>query len=397
MQHIAEGSGSLGAIAKIFENISVPMLFTNVHSKLEEENKDVERKNDSNPNSSILDNESQNLKHVNPVANEEKKEPIDNNMDDEVITKSVTDETVENQKRKETQVYKHLKTYPIVSSWIKIFHWFPLPRIIRPRLLNIAYSNGLNDYTTSIDNYLDSQLNSLDQLAPFVKTLRMRDIRNTILDDPIRNFSNQTTKSINDVISLTQTFVIEPSRNGIHDLRELRGQYISFIGNQPIIRSQLDPYIEQLNKRLIKNINTYLPSTTDDPDSEKINVGVPINFVTIDNEKNEIIYTGQLINLAILRSRPMLEDRFQKLLEMPSETRNYVAAIYNESKENRGDSQIVIVIATLETIRKLVTESFEFISIARFHEFLNTQPSSEENLSLAEEIGPDIENRETKI
>lgn len=397
MEHIAEESSSIRAIAKMFENISVPMLFTNVHSKLKEENSNVEINENFNSKSTTLGNESNTSKSVNSVVSNEKMRLSDNNQDDEENMKPVIDDNVESQTKRETNVYKHLKTYPIVNSWIKIFNWFPLPKVLRPRLLDIAYSNNLNNYTTSIDNYLDSQLNSLDQFAPFVKTLRMRDIRNTILDDPIKNFTKQTTKSINNVITLTQTFVIQPSRNSVQDLRDLRGQYISFMGNQPIIRSQLDQNFEYFNKRLIKNINTYLPSTTKDNDDHDMNnVEIPINFVSLDNERKEIIYTGHLINLAILRSRPILEDRFKKLFDLPTETRKYVAVVYNESKENRGDSKIVIVIATLETIRKIVTESFEFISIEKFHEFLSTQPTVEENLSLAEEIKSDDENKETK-
>lgn len=375
MSYFAESS-SVRAIAKMFENIPASMLFTNIDSKpqsigeIVEINKNVERSDDS---------EDKDGDHPAAESSTEDKENVDlqikNKMSlEEEGTTAKKEEKIPN----ETEVYKHLKTYPIVNSWVKIFHWVPLPRIIRPSLMGIAYSSRFNSYTTSVDTYLDSQLDALDKAMPFVKTLRMRDIRNVILDDPIMYFVTRASDSLRSASDLTQRVVIQPSRNGIHQLRDMRGEHLPFADNQPILRSQLNPIFKQVNSRLIEDINRFFPSPTNEEE-------LPINYVTFDNHSNELSYTLKLVNLAALRSRPILRERFQHLTEIPADARKYVAAVYNESQEHRGDGRIVIIIATLETIRKIVTDGYETFSANRFFQFLQSEPTAGEKISIAEE------------
>lgn len=375
MSYFAESS-SVRAIAKMFENIPASMLFTNIDSKPQsigevvEINKNVERSDDS---------EDKDGDHPAAESSTEDKENVDlqikNKMSlEEEGTTAKKEEKIPN----ETEVYKHLKTYPIVNSWVKIFHWVPLPRIIRPSLMGIAYSSRFNSYTTSVDTYLDSQLDALDKAMPFVKTLRMRDIRNVILDDPIMYFVTRASDSLRSASDLTQRVVIQPSRNGIHQLRDMRGEHLPFTDNQPILRSQLNPIFKQVNSRLIEDINRFFPSPTNEEE-------LPINYVTFDNHSNELSYTLKLVNLAALRSRPILRERFQHLTEIPADARKYVAAVYNESQEHRGDGRIVIIIATLETIRKIVTDGYEAFSANRFFQFLQSEPTAGEKISIAEE------------
>lgn len=375
MSYFAESS-SVRAIAKMFENIPASMLFTNIDSKpqsigeIVEINKNVERSDDS---------EDKDGDHPAAESSTEDKENVDlqikNKMSlEEEGTTAKKEEKIPN----ETEVYKHLKTYPIVNSWVKIFHWVPLPRIIRPSLMGIAYSSRFNSYTTSVDTYLDSQLDALDKAMPFVKTLRMRDIRNVILDDPIMYFVTRASDSLRSASDLTQRVVIQPSRNGIHQLRDMRGEHLPFTDNQPILRSQLNPIFKQVNSRLIEDINRFFPSPTNEEE-------LPINYVTFDNHSNELSYTLKLVNLAALRSRPILRERFQHLTEIPADARKYVAAVYNESQEHRGDGRIVIIIATLETIRKIVTDGYETFSANRFFQFLQSEPTAGEKISIAEE------------
>lgn len=375
MSYFAESS-SVRAIAKMFENIPASMLFTNIDSKpqsigeIVEINKNVERSDDS---------EDKDGDHPAAESSTEDKENVDlqikNKMSlEEEGTTAKKEEKIPN----ETEVYKHLKTYPIVNSWVKIFHWVPLPRIIRPSLMGIAYSSRFNSYTTSVDTYLDSQLDALDKAMPFVKTLRMRDIRNVILDDPIMYFVTRASDSLRSASDLTQRVVIQPSRNGIHQLRDMRGEHLPFTDNQPILRSQLNPIFKQVNSRLIEDINRFFPSPTNEEE-------LPINYVTFDNHSNELSYTLKLVNLAALRSRPILRERFQHLTEIPADARKYVAAVYNESQEHRGDGRIVIIIATLETIRKIVTDGYEAFSANRFFQFLQSEPTAGEKISIAEE------------
>lgn len=375
MSYFAE-SGSVRAIAKMFENIPTPMLFTNIDSKPQKIDEIVEV--DENVEEADLTKHKEDVLPVEELYTEDKENVDLKDKEEELLEEKGLTVTEETKVPKETEVYKHLKTYPIVHSWIKIFHWFPLPRVIRPSLMGIAYSSRLNSYTTSVDAYLDSQLNALDQAAPFVKTLRMRDIRNVILDDPIRYVAFRTANSLRNISDLTQRAVIKPSREGIHQLRDLRGEHLPFTGNQPLLRSQLNPIFRQVNQRLIEDINTYFPASSN---SEEI----PINYVTFDNQSNELSYTLRLINLAVLRARPVLQERFQQLTETPSEARKYVAAVYQESQEHRGEGRIVIIIATLETIRKILTDGYEAFSANRFFQFLLSEPTAEEKVSIAEE------------
>ena len=253
--------------------------------------------------------------------------------------------------------------------------------------MNIAYSNSLRPYTSYVDNYFDNQLNNLDEALPLVKTLRMRDIRNVILDDPIKNISVTTGKALVDVGNLTQRTIIEPSRDGIHQLRDLRGEYISFVDNQPIIRSHINPLIKQINMRLINDINTFLPLNAE---SENI----PISYVDLDDQSNELAYTFQIINMGLLRSRPVLQEKLQDITKSPQVASKHIASIYQESKENRGEGRIIIIIATIETIRKLVSEGYTLMSANAFLNFLGTQPNESEKLSIAEEIIDPVEDKE---
>lgn len=140
---------------------------------------------------------------------------------------------------KQTQTYIHLQTYPIVASWVKIFHWFPQPHFARDTMMILAYSRYLKTYTLSIDQNIDKKLCELDKRAPFVKTLRMRDIRNVIFDNPIRSIVNNTQQVILDTTYLTRKLVIRPARNALYSARDLRDGFIDF-RSQPILRSQFN-------------------------------------------------------------------------------------------------------------------------------------------------------------
>lgn len=388
MSYFAQ-TGSVRAISKMFESISVPMIFTNVEplSGVPEESSVTGTKIDSTAN--VVSNNDIEVSNVDNDINNNNNH-LDEKLDEQLKTQSNT--TLENNNNdkaipSETNVYKHLKTYPIVDSWIKIFHWIPGPRIVRPTLMNIAYSNSLRPYTSYVDNYFDNQLNNLDEALPLVKTLRMRDIRNVILDDPIKNISVTTGKALVDVGNLTQRTIIKPSRDGIHQLRDLRGEYISFVDNQPIIRSHINPLIKQINMRLINDINTFLPLNAE---SENI----PISYVDLDDQSNELAYTFQIINMGLLRSRPVLQERLQDITKSPQVASKHIASIYQESKENRGEGRIIIIIATIETIRKLVSEGYTLMSANAFLNFLGTQPNESEKLSIAEEIIDPVEDKE---
>lgn len=380
-------SGSVRAISKMFENISATMTFTTIDHSVDSKAEKIVDPTENDTLETIEEVPASPLTNTeNQILNGSKTVELDEQVESNSGSKIVGPEEVSNNKSEElkskvpdeTKVYKHIKEYPIVNSWIKIFHWIPAPRILRPTLMRVAYSSTLGPYTDGIDTFFDNRLGQLDEAVPFIKELRMRDIRNIILDDPIKAASARTTKAFMDANDLTQKMIVEPSRDGIHRLRDLRGEYITVGDNQPIIRSQINPLIKQVNTRMVDSINQFFPAREDEGN-------LTLNYVSMDGDSNELSYTFQLINIGVLRSRPVLQERFEQLLTTPNTTAKHVAAIYQESKTNRGEGRIVVIIATVETIRKLVEEGYTLISASTFFEFLGTSPSDKEKLSIAEE------------
>ncbi|TID25434.1 hypothetical protein CANINC_002970 [Pichia inconspicua] len=365
MSYFAD-NGSIRALTKLFENVHVPVLFTHVEA----------------PSETSTD-----LKTVEPVNDVENAEDLNHNVDldvekaaTDVIDSVSQDKTLDVTIPNETNVYKHLKEYPIVNSWLKIFHWVPLPRVVRPALMRIAYSDSLSPYTITVDNFLVSGLNSLDSSVPGIRTLRLRDIRNVILDTPIKNIAATTNYTIYQFSDLSQRVLITPSRNGIHQIRSLRGEYLPMAGSEPLIRSQLNPLIKQVNERLASNINKLLTSNENEANEE-----ISINYVHLDTDSNEITQTIQLISTAATRLRPILLERLKQLSSLPENSAKYVSAVYQDSKTNRGDGQMVVILASLETIRKLSTEGWNFVSSSGFMDFVSSNPTLDEKLSIVEE------------
>lgn len=384
MSYFAE-NGSIRGLTKIFDKIHVPVLFTHVQQDPEtKENADleavefVEFLEPAEPVESMDNVEGTVLSNNKEVANDN-------------IEKSVTLalSIFENEKNEttvpdETNVYKHLKEYPIVNSWVQIFHWIPLPRVLRPALMKIAYSNSLAPYTITVDNFLVSNLNSLDSTIPGLRTLRMRDIRNVILDRPTKSIIATTGQSINQINDVTEKYLVTPSRNGIHQMRVLRGGYLPMIGSEPLIRSQINPIIKQVNERLAKDISRYISSRDLNLEIDK---EVPINYVHLDTNDNEISHTVHLINTAVLRLRPVLFERLEQLNKLPKNSARYVSAIYEDSKANRGDGRMVVILASLETIRKLSIEGWTSVTSSEFTNFITSNPAFDEKLSIVEEAG----------
>ena len=389
-------SGSVRAITRMFDNISASMIFTNIEPPV---HKDSKESNSSTNGNDLKTTDKEEVLTSNVVTTDivdgskiDDSKQLDNEATENEFVGPATvlekDKSSSDKIPGETKVYKHMKEYPIVYSWIKIFHWVPTPRVIRPTLMSVAYSNTLAPYTDGIDTFFDNRLGQLDATFPFIRELRMRDIRNVILDDPIKAVSARTSKTLMDVSNLTQKMIVEPSRNGIHQLRDLRGEYMTLGDNQPIIRSQINPLIKQVNSRMVDNINKFFPQMGDD-------MNLPLSYVSVDDKSNELSYTFQLINIGMLRSRPVLQERLEELISTPNNAAKHVAAVYQESKLNRGEGRIVVVIATVETIRKLADEGYTLLSASTFFQFLQTSPLETEKMSIAEETR--IEPKEIEV
>lgn len=375
MSYIAE-SRSVQFFAKMFENITNPVVLTNVApipNQVNELVDPVTGKVVEEKKLELKSKEYNKTKDVELLENQENMPASANTQEIQEFLSDTIDSERDHRIPDQTNVYKHLQQYPIVNSWIKIFHWFPTPHILRPLLMRMAYSNFLSSYTKSIDDFFDSTLDNLDVRLPQVKTLKLRDIRNVILDDPIHYIIAMASNSLSGISGVTQQVIIIPSRDTIHQLRDLRGRYIGYGGNKPLIRSYVNPILENINYQILNEVTN---------SNKEV---IPINFVTINSNSNEFSYTFKLLNNAILESRPILHERFNTLQNTPTNTGKYIAAVFEESKEARGDGQIVIIIATLETIRIIANDGYSLVTASRFFQFLYSDPIETEKIAIAEE------------
>lgn len=276
----------------------------------------------------------------------------------------------------ETVCYKHLKTYPIVDSWIKVFHWLPSPNVFRPMLMKMAYSDLLKNYTVTIDEFLDKKLNVLDTIVPEVQTLRIRDIRNAILDEPVRYAISETSKYTNHIIEIGDCHILKPSKKKVYNIRRMHSKYLNTSG-KPLIRSHLDSFLKPLNLRMVNYINDYV--------AEK-DTQLPVSYVTIGPQSNELSYTVRIFKSGLLHARPILRQRLGELRKTPSEMFNYAAAVYQRSKKNRGEGKIVVVIASIDTIRASVRYGYKLLSKTFFFQIIQSNPNKEKDIAVAEEV-----------
>jgi hypothetical protein len=367
----------------MFKNISVPILSTSWQSS------DPEGINGESVNSPV-DKIKTNSKDVKDEINGSEVvsscNPLCGNNDEGIDNDKEASHKVNliQLNDKNTKIYKHLKKYPIVNSWIKIFHWTPLPEIIHPALIRVLFSNTLNPYTTAIDSYLDAHLTSLDEFFPIVNTLRMRDIRNVILDDPIKNAISKSSNTLLNVIDLTEKMIIEPTRTCVQQVRNLRNEYIPFMGNQPIIRSQIHRIFRKLNYIMFKNINMSFLYYNKNKTHIENSVGtqISINYITLADNSGETSQNQPLSDLDVLKLKPFLKRIYEELRINPSRFTKYIGSVYQESKEHRGDGRTIILIASLETIRKLTSNGAELISEKIAFKLIGAEPLVDGKLSI---------------
>ncbi|AOA65169.1 GQ67_05297T0 [Komagataella phaffii] len=104
-----------------------------------------------------------------------------------------------------TKVYQHLRDYPIARSYFDNVNRVPQPRFVRTVIHDALFSETLVPYTVRLDTSLNNLLDQLDQRAPQLKVLRMRDIRDVLAGPFARayaSFASRTSspEKISDVI-----------------------------------------------------------------------------------------------------------------------------------------------------------------------------------------------------
>lgn len=228
--------------------------------------------------------------------------------------------------RKELKTYAHLKRFPIAESWIRIAHTVPAPHFMRDYLMGLAMSNSVRQYTVGADNYVDQSLYRLEERAPQVKTLRMRDIRD-ILISPLNDVYVAARETGTRTLAATNRFLA------------------------PISRPLVDPVFKPVNANMLKLLNDTYPNN-------------PIHLEDLGVVPNELSYTVALVNGGIERTMPAVETAFKELSSLPGFASDRIARVYKENRRKRGDdgnSRVVMLIASLDTVRTLVEEGYDLV------------------------------------
>lgn len=278
----------------------------------------------------------------------------------------------------EIKTCRRLQTYPIVVSWVRINHWIPAFHIVRPRLLRMAYSDLLLPVTIATDTFLNQLLIQLEEMVPSIKTLRMRDIRNKITDNPIKKLLQETSTILAKASIVSGKVSILSSGNGIGKLRRFRRKNIAFtkrsLQSQP--PSQLQLKKSENYSRLPLDIDEALIVKDTRLSSRSVQSG---------EATNKVSHSSQRLDTAISEPRPVLDGMLSQISKTHSTAVKYMTSTYYISKKNRGHGKVVVVIATLETIRRLMSDGRKLATSSTITGFLCKEPIPREHGSNKEE------------
>ncbi|GME94313.1 unnamed protein product [Ambrosiozyma monospora] len=240
-----------------------------------------------------------------------------------------------------TKTYTHIKEYPIANSWIRIAGYVPAPHVVRSRLYQTAYSPPMRDYTMSVDNVIDQYLNQVDETVPAVRTLRMRDIRDT-LTNPFTTLASRMNESANSFVGLFNRQVSDPARSFVQDVRKSYAPLHDTHG-RPLVRSQVDPLLKPINTRVESLINRRYNG-----------IGDPIS----SPYTNELAHSRKIISNGMSRGTRSLSIRVSNFNGARSNiATEHIGQLYEANKEKRGDQgRFVVMIASMDTARDILNE-----------------------------------------
>lgn len=276
----------------------------------------------------------------------------------------------------ELKLYAHLKTYPIANSWIRIAHWISMPRVIRPYLYQLAFSDPVKGYTIMMDDFVDERLlGTLDSVVPQVKTLRMRDIRD-FLTGPFSRVYESTRGTLGNSHSTADKLALERARLRFYQTSINMRNQLSSISSRTrfAILSRVNPLVKPLNTDLIKYINQMDPKH-------------PIQSEKLEDQDNQFLNTLKLMDEGLVRTRSIAATHLEQLRVVPANASKRVSEVYHESQEKRGDnnnSRVIMLIASLDTIRALANDGYKFLRPN------NTQTTNSANMIEDNNVPPEL-------
>ncbi|KAH3665621.1 hypothetical protein OGAPHI_003809 [Ogataea philodendri] len=237
-----------------------------------------------------------------------------------------------------TKTYARIKTYPIAASWIRIGGHFPASHVVRPQMYTMAYSPAFRDYTEAIDSYFDNWLEDIEKTVPEIKTLRMRDIRDS-LTQPVVDASLFVDRNMHSLSVALRQRVIEPARRSASDLRKAYAPLYDTHG-RALIRSQLDPLFRPINKRLA----SYVHHSGDNTHS------------------SEMSHTLGLLSEFAEQTRPRVAETIARSGQLPNQVSSHLNQVYQTNKAKRGEGRLIVMIASMDTVRDLVNEGYTVVN-----------------------------------
>ncbi|KAG7819477.1 hypothetical protein KL928_002151 [Ogataea angusta] len=253
-----------------------------------------------------------------------------------------------------TKTYARVQTYPIAASWIRIGGHFPLPHVLRPRLYALAYSPAFKDYTEVLDSYFDHWLEDVEHTVPEIKTLRMRDIRDS-LTRPVVDASLLVDRNMHALSVAMNQRVLEPARKTAGDIRKAYAPLYDTQG-RALLRSQLDPVFRPLNERLARLVG-------DDADTDY---------------SSELSHSLRLLNGVAEQTRPRIATSVARSRQLPSQVTSHLSEVYQANKSKRGEGRLIVMIASMDTVRDLLNEGYNVVSPGQGQEQEQKQPEQPE-------------------
>lgn len=260
----------------------------------------------------------------------------------------------------ELKVYKHIQTYSAATLFLKIVRHLPTHCVVKETLVKIVNFKPLDYYIKIADENFDLLLSRLDGLILKIKESKIKNVKIIFLDNSIFSTTSRARVMMKEALGSLQRISTDFLKNSAYHLTSIPGRFILFMGDQPIIRSRLNPIFKKVNLRIIHYLNLYLP-----PGSQSYADNTDSNC-SVKFQSNELVNTFRLVDLAISRLRPILYDRLEQIVQSPNQMNKYFSSVYREARRHRGDGKIIVLIATLETIRTVANDGYELLEASWF-------------------------------
>ncbi|KAG7720484.1 hypothetical protein KL949_001742 [Ogataea haglerorum] len=206
------------------------------------------------------------------------------------------------------------------------------------RLYALAYSPAFKDYTEVLDSYMDHWLEDVEHIVPEVKTLRMRDIRDS-LTRPVVDASLFVDRNMHALSVAMNQRVLEPARKTASDFRKAYAPLYDTQG-RALLRSQLDPVFRPLNERLARLVG-------DDAGTEY---------------SSELTHSLRLLYGVAEQTRPRIANSVVRSRQLPRQVASHLNEVYEANKSKRGEGRLIVMIASMDTVRDLLNEGYNVVS-----------------------------------